>query len=106
MAITEPHSKQQGDGGPPVSGSPGFRRHPRRRWILLGLGMFLAAALVILAVLAGTYQPVQFAAESGAGFPGLPTGTGLRTVNTFGAEPGQMYVPPQRGVFHHHASHL
>jgi hypothetical protein len=100
MAITESHAKQQGDGEPPVSGTGGSRRrHPWRRRVLLGLGAFLAAAMVTLAVLAGTYQPVQFGDASGGSFAGLPAGTGLRAVNTFGGAIGETYVPPQLGVF-------
>jgi hypothetical protein len=57
------------------------------------------AAVVALAVLAGTYQPVQFGDEYGGAFPGLPAGTGIRSVNTFAGATGETYVPPQRGVF-------
>jgi hypothetical protein len=34
-----------------------------------------------------------------ASFPGMPTAVGLRPVNTFGNSNGDIYVPPQRGVF-------
>jgi hypothetical protein len=54
---------------------------------------------VVLALLAGTYQPIQFGGESGGAFPGLPRGTGLRTVDSFGVGDGDLYLPPQRGVF-------
>jgi hypothetical protein len=94
MAVTESHARQQGSGEPPVSGSPrSRRRHPWRRWIILGIGALLAAAVVVLVLLAATYQPVQFAGAGGR-YPGLPTGTGLRVVSG-----QQIYVPPQRGVF-------
>jgi hypothetical protein len=100
MAITESRAKQQGDGEPPVPGTGGSRRrHPWRRRILLGLGAFLVAAVVVLAILAGTYQPVQFGDAGGGSFAGLPAGTGLRAVNTFGGVTGETYVPPQLGVF-------
>ena len=57
------------------------------------------AALVVLVVLAGAYQPIQFGGASGVSFPGLPTAAGLRSVNTFGLQWGQFYVPPQLGAF-------
>jgi hypothetical protein len=100
MAIAEPHARPQGDGEPPASDPPrSRRRHPRRRWILLTASALVAAAVVVLGTLAGTYQPIRGGGESGTHFPGLPTGTGLRSVNTFGIDPGQIYAPPQRGAF-------
>jgi hypothetical protein len=110
MAITEPHSAHHGpapDGGEPPSGGPPLqqrRRHPWRRRSLLAAGALLAAAVTVLGILAGTYQPIEFGGQwstaSGSNyFPGLPSGTGLRSVNTFGAHTGQLYVPPQAGVF-------
>lgn len=58
-----------------------------------------AAALVVLVVLAGAYQPIQSGGASGVSFPGLPTAAGLRSVNTFGLQWGQFSVPPQLGAF-------
>jgi hypothetical protein len=92
MAITESETTQQG------GGEPHRRRHPWR-WVLLALGALLAAAVVVLAILAGTYQPIQFGGGSGGPFNGLPAGTGIRFVNTFGGQQGDTYVPPQLGVF-------
>jgi len=63
---------------------------------LLGLGTFGVAAVVILVVLAWTYQPVQFGDASGGSFAGLPTGTGLCTVNDFAFATGDIYVPGVR----------
>jgi hypothetical protein len=101
MATTQTRALHPGNGEPPAGGSGGSRR---RRWswrrrILLALGALVAAAVLVLAVLAGTYQPVQFGNAYGGVFPGLPAGTGTRAVNTFGGATGQTYVPPQRGVF-------
>ena len=94
------NAPQSGSGEPPADGPAGSRRHwPWRRRILLALGALVTTAVVILAVLAGIYQPVQFGDEYGGEFPGLPAGTGIRIVNTFGGASGQTYVPPQRGVF-------
>jgi hypothetical protein len=109
MALTEHHSARHepapADGGPPSADPPvQRRRHPWRRRSLIALGALLAAAVTALGVLAGTYQPVEFGGQwstaSGSNyFPGLPSGTGLRSVNTFGEQTGQLYVPPQAGVF-------
>jgi hypothetical protein len=77
LAITEPRETQPG-GGPPWAGGPaGTRpRHGRRRWALAGVAVLLTAALVVLVVLAGAYQPIQFGGASGVSFPGLPTAAG------------------------------
>jgi len=100
MAITESHETQPGSGEPPAAGRPGSRRHgPWRRWALIASAALLVTTVVMLAVLAGTYQPVQFGDEGTASFPGLPTATGFRSVNTFGDDMGEWYVPPQPGVF-------
>jgi hypothetical protein len=104
MPITEPHPARrepaQDAGEPPSATSPvQRRRHPWRRRALIALGALLAAAVTVLGVLAGTYQPLGFGDQWGIGFPGLPDGTGVRDVNTFGDQTGQVYVPPQAGVF-------
>ena len=101
MAITESSETQPGSGEPPASGRPRPRSRARwRRWTLGTLAALITAALVVLAVLAATYQPVQFGGEGGIGiFPGLPAGVGLRDVNTFGGAMGEIYVPPQLGAF-------
>lgn len=101
MAVTESPETQPGSAGPPSSGPLRSRaRSPWRRWTLVTLAALVTAALVVLAVLAWTYQPIPyFSGESGGSIPGLPSGTGLRAVNTFGIQAGQLYVPPQRGAF-------
>jgi hypothetical protein len=92
---------QPGSGEPPADGpgSSGRRHRPWRRRILLALGAVVTTAVVVVALLAAFYQPVQFGDSYGGLFPGLPAGTGIRAVNTFGGATGQTYVPPQRGVF-------
>ena len=88
MAVTESRPAPH-DGESPARDGPGrARRHPWRRRILLGLGLLLTAAVVVLAVLAGTYQPIRFGDTYGGDFPGLPHGTGLRSVNTFAGATG------------------
>jgi hypothetical protein len=100
MAVTGPRETQPASGPPPAGGPAGTRpRHGWRGWALSGVVVLLVAALVVLTVLAGAYQPIQFGGESGGSFPGLPDGTGLQSVNTFGQQQGQLYVPPRAGVF-------
>lgn len=67
----------------------------RRRWWLLGGGGALLAALVTLSTLAATYQPLVFGGAWGGSFPGAPAPLGARTVNDFGGQGGQIYIPPQ-----------
>jgi hypothetical protein len=99
MAVTESRPAHH-DGEPPATDGPGLaRRHPWRRRILLGLGLLLTTTVVVLAVLAGTYQPIRFGDTYGGDFPGLPHGTGLRSVNTFADATGEIYIPPQSGAF-------
>jgi hypothetical protein len=56
-------------------------------------------AVVVAAVLAGTYQPVQFGGSYGGVYPGMPAGVGIRSVNTFGGAVGETFIPPQHGAF-------
>jgi hypothetical protein len=99
MALTEPGVNHPGNGEPPAAEPSGPRRRSLWRWCLAGLGSLLAAAVVVLAVLAATYQPALSDGAWGGSFPGMPTGTGIRPVNTFGIATGQTYIPPQSGVF-------
>jgi hypothetical protein len=98
MALTESPVSRPGNGEPPTADPPRSARRSPRRWWLLGLGALLAIAVIVLAVLAATYQPVQFGGAWGGTFPGMPAGTGIRDVNTFGGTTGQTYIPPQSGV--------
>jgi hypothetical protein len=93
MTIAESRSARHGNGGQLVS------RGRRRRWILFALGALFVTAAGVLTTLAGTYQPLQFGDSYGGRFPGLPLGTGLRFVNTFAGATGDIYAPPQAGVF-------
>jgi hypothetical protein len=99
MTLPEPLTSPSGNGEPPVPGAPGRVRPAWRRRFLLAFGALLAAALVVLAILAGTYQPVQFGDAFGGNLPGTPAAKGMQTVNTFGGDQGETYVPPQLGVF-------
>jgi hypothetical protein len=100
MPITTPDARQPGQAGSPPAGALlADGQNPRRRWWLIALGGFGALSFVVAGVLAGTYRPLMFGGVSGGSFPGMPAGLGLRAVNTFGDSDGQIYVPPQRGVF-------
>jgi len=66
---------------------------------LIALGALGVTCVVVAGVLAGTYQPLGFGGQWGGSFPGLPAGVGLSAVNTSGDSNGDIYVPPQRGVF-------
>jgi hypothetical protein len=100
VALPESLAAPSGNGEPPVPGPPGRNVRPaRRRLLLLALGALLAAAVVVLAILAGTYQPVQYGDSGGGTLPGMPAAKGIQTVNTFGNAQGETYVPPQLGVF-------
>jgi hypothetical protein len=96
MAVTETTPGPPWDNASPVAVRPGPRH--RGRWLLFGTCILLTAAAVILTVLAGTYQPVQFGNEYGGDYPGLPAGH-LQVVNNFGEDAGQVYALPQAGVF-------
>jgi hypothetical protein len=100
VPITEADALQSGHADPPAGAQRAGGDRPRRgRWWLIGLGGLGALCVVVAGVLAGTYQPVVFGGYWGGYFPGLPAGVGLRLVNTFGSSSGDLYVPPQHGVF-------
>jgi hypothetical protein len=95
VVITDSHPTQPGNGSPASR-----RQRAPRHWVLLAVGALLAAAVIVLVVLAGTYQPIAEGGQWGVGYPGMPSGTGLRTVNNFlNVSNGDTYIPPQRGVF-------
>jgi hypothetical protein len=99
LTLSESLAAPSGNGEPPVPGAPGRVRPAWRRRFLLALGALLAAAVVVLATLAGTYQPVQYGDAGGGTLPGMPAAKDVQTVNTFGNDQGETYVPPQVGVF-------
>jgi hypothetical protein len=103
MALANPGSIRRGWG---VGTQPGERPPPPRRrvlvqrWILATLGL-ACLVLVILAVLASHYQPIEYGSSGNSmeAFPGIPTGKGIRMVNNFGMLHEDFYIPPQRGTF-------
>ncbi|HEY6297758.1 MAG TPA: hypothetical protein VIX15_19045, partial [Streptosporangiaceae bacterium] len=99
MAVAEVPVNQPENGESPDAGPPGARDRRPWRWWLLAIGSVAVVAFVILAVLAGTYQPVQFGSSYGGAYPGMPAGVGIRAVNTFGEQVGQTLIPPQHGTF-------
>jgi hypothetical protein len=55
--------------------------------------------VVVLVILAATYQPLGSGGSEGGPFPGLPLGTPGRFVNQFAGATGELFFPPQRGNF-------
>ena len=91
------------DGSRPGPGWPRpdpIRLRPRWWWLAVP-GVLVAAALVIVAVLANTYQPLTLGGlgNSAELYPGLPAGVGIHYVNNFGGVSEDIYIPPQRGTF-------
>ena len=103
MSITE-QASGRGPGGPPPADpkidSPRRRKRFRWWWLLPPVALLVAAAATILTMLAATYQPIVTGDVSGPNMiPGMPHAHGARWVNQFGAEPGDIYFPPQQGTF-------
>jgi hypothetical protein len=93
-----------GPGEPSGAGGYATRPSPRRRWwrwLLAAVIALLLSAVVVLWSMAAAYQPVQFGGgfSPPGDFAGMPAGTGLRLVNNFAMDPGQLYVPPQNDRF-------
>ncbi len=101
MSITEADAQQPGQADSPPASTlgTGGQSPRRRRWWLIALGAFGVTCVVVAGVLAGTYQPLGFGGGAAGAFPGMPAAVGSRPVNTFGNSNGDIYVPPQRGVF-------
>lgn len=92
----------QGQGSPPSAPAPaaGWRGSRRRwRWLVLASLVLAVTVVIMLAVMAGTYQPLVPGSIGGYSIAGLPSGSGIRYVNTFGDSTGDLYIPPQKGVF-------
>jgi hypothetical protein len=72
----------------------------RRRWLPLTAGALVAAGIVgFFTLRAASYQPLAYGSDEALGFPGLPSGKGLRVVNNLGGYHEDIYIPPQRGTF-------
>lgn len=87
-----------------LPGNPAARRSwIRRRWLVAACAVAVAAAAVgaILLGKAAVYQPLGYGSTESLdmAFPGLPTGAGIRAVNTFGFLHEDFYIPAQPGVF-------
>ena len=80
-------------GGGPAPG--GIARRGRPWWLAGAAG---AAVLIGLGVAGHAYQPLGLWDLIG-GFPGLHRAAGARTVNDFGAQAGELYIPHQHRTF-------
>jgi hypothetical protein len=79
--------------------SPGRLRHSRWLVRVLGAsGVLIVVAVIVCAVLAGTYQPLGVDGEATGPVGGMPPFAASLT-NTFGSEPGQYYVAPRTTPF-------
>jgi hypothetical protein len=102
VSLTEQVAGNGPGSPPPGEPEPGSarRRGRFRWWWLLPPAALAVPAVVILTVLAATYQPVASGDFYGLSLvPGLPHAKGVRWVNTFGAASGDLFVPPQQGPF-------
>jgi hypothetical protein len=95
MAVTQSGTSVTGGDKPPVRISP-FRRI----WLWSTIAaLVLGAAAIVVTIQASAYQPLRMWGLL-IGCPyGVHCGEGTRTVNTFGAQTGEFYIPPQHGTF-------
>jgi hypothetical protein len=100
MTLTDVFDHDLGGSPPvPVGPEPGPASKRRRPFYLAtGLVAVLAGVVLVLVLLAASYQPLGFGGAEGDQFPGLPAAVGIRSVNNFAAL-GDRYVPPKRGEF-------
>ncbi len=92
-------------GRPPDPVAPFSSPKPRRHKPLITAAaiVVLVIALVVLGLLAATYQPLVFGGAKAAQFPGLPIAKGERTVNNFGGlASGDLYIPPRARNLRNH----
>jgi len=84
----------------PETGSSAVNRSGVRKWRLAisAFAAVVAAAVIVLGVLAGTYQPLGLDGVEYGPVAGMPPWVADR-VNTFGNEAGQLYVSPRSGPF-------
>lgn len=95
MAVTAPGASRTdgGDGTASGTGEPGRRL----RWMLLA-GCLATAIVIAGGIVADRYQPLTVWNGVG-GFPGINRPVGTHLVNSFGAQTGELYIPPQHGKF-------
>ena len=64
--------------------APGRKRLRSRGWWLAVPGVLTVAAVVTVAILAGTYQPLTFGSTGNSAelYPGLPAGVGITPSTT------------------------
>src|SRR5215475_14291720 len=94
MAVTQSGTSVTGGGYPPIRTS-----RFRGIWLWTTIAaLFVAVAAIVVGSLASAYQPLSMWNEMG-GFPGLHRAAGARSVNDFGGQTGELYIPHQRRTF-------
>ena len=94
MAVTQSGTSVAGDVKPPI---PSSRFRGMWLWTLIA-ALVIAVAAIVVSVRASAYQPLGLWNLMG-GFPGMHRAVGMRAVNTFGGQTGDLYIPPQHRTF-------
>jgi hypothetical protein len=101
MTLTE-LDRESGNGAVSVPDVSTPTAKPRRRrwpWAVAVVAGAVVVAFVVIALLAGAYQPLEFGGSWGGTVPGLGATAVGRNVNNFGGQTGQFYIPPRRTAF-------
>lgn len=95
MAVTQSGTSVAGD---KHSANRGIGLWRIGLWTMAVVVGLVTVGAIVLGLLADSYQPLGMWNQIG-GFPGLHRAEGERTVNDFGAQTGQLYIPHQRRAF-------
>src|SRR5258708_4348576 len=96
MAVTQSGTSVVDGGNSPIR-TRGTRRVRIGRWIAVGAG-FVATVALVLGLLAKHYQPLGLWNLIG-GFPGMHQPAHARSVNDFGGQIGELYIPHRDQTF-------
>ena len=101
LQIVSAMTKCWGSSPRPGGKSSGPNWSERRRWLVMGVVaiMVIGSLGLARARFDARYQPLVSGGMGGTSFPGLPAKAGIVKVNDFGAQQGELYVPPTPGPF-------